>query len=370
MTTRRTKKENKYEENKLIVLNEPYISRLSPALADEIGLNESIVFLQLEFMIAISSNERNGKRWTYQSLEDLRKMFPFWSRETINRAIKSLHKKMGLIEIQNFNRHKYDRTRWFAINEANVAKLKSIRPSGRHQFEPQSSQFETGSSPDETTIPNTTTKITTDNSTKSTTNGKQTLSASPSASSIIDTQILIDNGLGKPEASQEPGHWSDATSSTRKHNDSALEVFNDWREVMEYPDAIFNTTAKRRVIARLKEGYSVVDLKLAIRGVLFSPFHMGKNDDAIIHDGLALICRDGSQVEKFKTLALGGQIKSTDPLRKHDHAKSDAINSLPREELHYALTKRDENGNLIQSDPYFVTVGGRQPKRDFAQERI
>jgi len=97
-----------------------------PKLAVEIGFNESLLLLQLDFLIAISNHEQEGQRWTYQSVTDIQKMFPFWSRATINRVIKSLENR-GLINVSNFNRKKYDKTRWFAINIEEAEKLTSIR---------------------------------------------------------------------------------------------------------------------------------------------------------------------------------------------------------------------------------------------------
>lgn len=66
---------------RLFVLNDPHALRVNAALAMEIGLNESIVLLQLEFLISISDNVREGRIWTYQSLSELQEAhFPFWSR--------------------------------------------------------------------------------------------------------------------------------------------------------------------------------------------------------------------------------------------------------------------------------------------------
>lgn len=76
-----------FQQNRIFTLNEPNAPRLNPALACEIGLNESLVLLQLEFWIAISNNKRDGMLWTYQSTRDIKaKTFPFWSLDTINRA--------------------------------------------------------------------------------------------------------------------------------------------------------------------------------------------------------------------------------------------------------------------------------------------
>ena len=100
--------------------------RIDRDLAAEIGLNESILLLQLEYLISISSNERDGRLWTYQSLTNMQEVyFPWWSVMTIQRTIKSLEQK-NLIIIGNFNKLGYDRTQWFALNEEGINSLHSV----------------------------------------------------------------------------------------------------------------------------------------------------------------------------------------------------------------------------------------------------
>ena|SRR5215212_7683953 len=162
MTRYRVK--SKYERNRLFDFEGQRLTVLCPKLAEEIGLNESLLLLQLDFLIAISNHEREGQRWTYQSVTDIKKIFPFWSRATINRVIKSLEKR-GLINVSNFNRKKYDKTRWFAINIGEAEKLKSIKVVKPEQWLVQNglclAQIETHSDLNETTIPNITTDTTT-----------------------------------------------------------------------------------------------------------------------------------------------------------------------------------------------------------------
>lgn len=107
--------------------NNPRPPRIYADLAAEIGLNESIIFLQLEWLISLKPYKwRNGRRWTYQSTRKLRKdYFPWWGVATINRTIHNLQEK-NLIFVGNYNQKSYDRTRWFAINFEEAAKLKSI----------------------------------------------------------------------------------------------------------------------------------------------------------------------------------------------------------------------------------------------------
>lgn len=122
----RTRKPRKYAERRLFILNNPHAPRLCPELAVEIGLAESILLLQIEFWISISDNLRAGERWTWQSTRDIQHAFPFWGIGTINRTVHSLQSK-HLIKVANFNSHKYDRTRWFALDLKGIEQLQSIR---------------------------------------------------------------------------------------------------------------------------------------------------------------------------------------------------------------------------------------------------
>lgn len=141
---------SRFEENRLFVLNDSHAPRLSPALAQEIGLNESILFLQLEFLIAVRGTLVAGRPWVRMSVRDLVEEFPFWSSSTINRALQSLI-STGLLLAKDFNEAKYDKTRWFSINLEAASRLKSIAvkapvegaPAGGHDT--RSTQNGTGS---------------------------------------------------------------------------------------------------------------------------------------------------------------------------------------------------------------------------------
>lgn len=130
----------KKKYNRIFILNDNKVLRINTALAEEIGFNESIMILQLEFLISISSNEIEGKKWTYQSAQDLKdNYFPFWSRATIQRTLKSIEKKKFLLS-GNFNKRKSDRTRWYALNFDELAKLKSLKIDGYEQLGAQNEQ--------------------------------------------------------------------------------------------------------------------------------------------------------------------------------------------------------------------------------------
>lgn len=153
-------------KKRIFTLNEPNAPRINPALAKEIGLNESLILLQIEFWISISNNERDGKRWTYQSVRDMQeKSFSFWSISTINRAVNKLIDEGYIIE-GNFNKMKYDKTRWFALNFETLNELESISingdDTGVFHNDTRSNHNDTRSNHNDTTIPEITTEITTE----------------------------------------------------------------------------------------------------------------------------------------------------------------------------------------------------------------
>lgn len=87
-----------------------------PSLAKSIGLNEAIVLQQIQYWIAIEQGEeREGRRWIYNSVEQWRKQFPFWSADTIQRTLQSLRDK-GLVDAQKLSSDKWKHTLYYSIN--------------------------------------------------------------------------------------------------------------------------------------------------------------------------------------------------------------------------------------------------------------
>lgn len=78
-------------------------------------------------------------------------------------------------------------------------------------------------------------------------------------------------------------------------------IYNHWLETMHKPPASTKLTPKRKkaVTARLKDGYTVDQIKQAIDGCARDPFHMGDNTSSKRYNDLELICRSGEKLESF-----------------------------------------------------------------------
>ncbi|MCK6118910.1 DnaD domain protein [Staphylococcus epidermidis] len=108
------------------LLIDDYPILVLPTLASEIGLNEAIVLQQMHYWLKKSNHNYDGRRWIYNSFPEWQKHFPFWSVMTIKRAVYSLEKQ-NLLYVGNYNKAKFDKTKWYSINYEKLEGMK--RPS-------------------------------------------------------------------------------------------------------------------------------------------------------------------------------------------------------------------------------------------------
>lgn len=98
--------------SKLLLDDKPLI--VLPSLANQVGLNEAIILQQLHYWLGISTNKKEGHKWVYNTHEDWKKQFPFWSISTIRRAIRNLE-DMDIVVTGSFNKLPIDKTKWYRI---------------------------------------------------------------------------------------------------------------------------------------------------------------------------------------------------------------------------------------------------------------
>lgn len=102
----------------------------SPEVAQEAGINAAVIFERLAFWI--NHNKRKGKNfkdgthWTYSTQKEIAEQFPYLTLKQTRTAVDKLI-AAGFIKTGNFNRHKYDKTRWIALTE----KGEAVSPPGK-----------------------------------------------------------------------------------------------------------------------------------------------------------------------------------------------------------------------------------------------
>lgn len=99
--------------SKLLIDEYPLL--VLPSLAVKIGLNEAIVLQQVHYWVKQSGKPRDGRMWIYNTFEDWRRQFPFFSMSTLKRTIKSLETS-GFLLTGSYNKQKTDRTKWYTID--------------------------------------------------------------------------------------------------------------------------------------------------------------------------------------------------------------------------------------------------------------
>lgn len=82
-----------------------------------------------------------------------------------------------------------------------------------------------------------------------------------------------------------------------------VEVFEFWKGLLSNARSRLDQERRKKIAERLKDGYSIEDLKLAIIGCSFSPYHQGMNDNHIRYQDIELICRHARHVDKFIEIA-------------------------------------------------------------------
>lgn len=116
---------------KLLVSESPLV--VLPTLAKTIGLNEAIVLQQIQYWLSNPAVGfwKDGRKWVHNTYEEWHKNFPFWSIDTVKRAIKSLEDS-GLVLSEQSSSNPFDKTKSYSID---YEALSSVRDGNLHPSE-------------------------------------------------------------------------------------------------------------------------------------------------------------------------------------------------------------------------------------------
>jgi len=106
-------------------VNSPTVCMLyfCPLEAEAIGLSEAIVVARIRFWLGRSKHIFGDKPWVYNTYPDWQKQFPFWSVFTVKSIFRRLE-ELGVLEsTQRFNTNRWNKTKWYTLNEAVLAGL-------------------------------------------------------------------------------------------------------------------------------------------------------------------------------------------------------------------------------------------------------
>ncbi|NEX20301.1 hypothetical protein G3480_08265 [Thiorhodococcus mannitoliphagus] len=89
--------------------------------------------------------------------------------------------------------------------------------------------------------------------------------------------------------------------------DPVSQVFDYWHATMNKTRCRLDNKRRRAIAGRLKDGYSVEELREAIDGCKGSAWHQGANINRRVYDDIELICRDAVKVDQFRSIADAAQ---------------------------------------------------------------
>ncbi len=110
-----------------LLFNKEDILLVNRRLAALIGLNEAIVLQQIHYWLQrkrAGGVEHDGRRWVFNTLESWREQFPFWSKDTVKRALAAL-KKSGLLLVKKLAEASRDQTNYYSIDYQQIALLEA-----------------------------------------------------------------------------------------------------------------------------------------------------------------------------------------------------------------------------------------------------
>lgn len=121
---------------KLLIDEQPL--QCQPSLAAALkSADEAIVLQQLHYWLSRTNNvQSDGHKWIYNSMNDWLKQFPWiQSRNTLSSYFNDLEDR-GLVVTGNFNKAKFDKTKWYRIDYDALSKLEQ-RLSENHSSNDQ-----------------------------------------------------------------------------------------------------------------------------------------------------------------------------------------------------------------------------------------
>ena len=89
-------------------------------VARKYGLNEAVILQNIYYWVDKNATNRrhfhDGRYWTYNSAAAFTEQFPYFSKRQIQYTLEKLEKH-GLILVGNYNKQRFDQTRWYALTD-------------------------------------------------------------------------------------------------------------------------------------------------------------------------------------------------------------------------------------------------------------
>lgn len=111
----------------------------------------------------------------------------------------------------------------------------------------------------------------------------------------------LEEGSRKREVGSRKGEAGSRKSEVGSQQEQVEIVIEHYQD--RHPKAKPGSAERKKIQARLSEGFTVEDLTKAIDGCHLSPWHSGENEQGKKYQSLELIVRDSAKVNEFMSIA-------------------------------------------------------------------
>ena len=100
--------------------------------AIEHGVEKAVIIQNLRFWLEkVKGNDKDGHKhdgyyWTYNSARAFAEIFPYFNKSKVHRLLTQLEDD-GIIMSGNFNKAKYDRTKWYSMPEFSISNKQNFQ---------------------------------------------------------------------------------------------------------------------------------------------------------------------------------------------------------------------------------------------------
>ena len=110
-------------------------------IAKMLDVNQAIIIENMSYWLKknIANNKHiyDGNVWTYNTVNALCEIFPYWTKNQIRRFLEKMEYN-NIIKVGNYNKANYDRTKWYAIVDKTICQIYQIElanlPNGNGGF--------------------------------------------------------------------------------------------------------------------------------------------------------------------------------------------------------------------------------------------
>lgn len=99
--------------SKLLINENPLV--LLPSLAVLVGVNQALFLQQVNYWLQTSKHKFDGRKWTYNTVDEWLIQFPFFSKKTLERVISSLV-EIEVLLVKKLSSNPRDRTNYYSID--------------------------------------------------------------------------------------------------------------------------------------------------------------------------------------------------------------------------------------------------------------